>query len=76
MKRNYMPASLSALVVIALAAAYLGGVLIVIRTVSDAVLVQVIIAGVGLIGIGGVAWALVSRILELKRGQEDDIGKY
>ena len=76
MKRNYLPAILSALVVIALSAGYFGGVLFVVRSVTNAVLVQVIIAGVGLVGIGGVGWALVSRILELKRGQEDDIGKY
>ena len=76
MKRSYVPAILSALVVIALIAAYFGGVLFVIRKVTDAVLIQVIIAGVGLVGVVGMGWALVSRILELRRGQEDDIGKY
>ena len=76
MKRNYVPAVLSALVVIALTAGYFGGVLLVIRSVTDAVLLQVIIAGVALVGVGGVGWALVSRILELKRGQEDDVGNY
>ncbi len=76
MKRSYVPAILSALVVIALIAAYFGGVLFVIRKVTDAVLIQVIIAGLGLVGVVGIGWALVSRILELRGGQEDDIGKY
>ena len=76
MKRSYVPAILSALVVIALIAPYFGGVLFVIRKVTDAVLIQVIIAGLGLVGVVGIGWALVSRILELRGGQEDDIGKY
>ena len=76
MKRNYAPAVLSALVVIALSAGYFGGVLFVIRSVTGSVIAQVAIAVVGLAGIGGVGWALVSRILELKRGQEDDLGNY
>ena len=69
-------AILSALVVILLAAAYAVFWFLVLDDADMVNAVRFIIAGVSLFVVIGVAWALVSRILELKRGQEDDLGKY
>ena len=77
MYRKYLPAIVSALVVIALAVGYYGGILLIVRSeMVELVFVQVIIGATGLAITVGVGWALIARILELKGGQEDDIGKY
>jgi len=73
---KYMPAILSALVVILLAAAYAAFWFLVIDEADIENIVRIIVAVISLFVVVGVGWALISRIRELKGGQEDDIGKY
>jgi hypothetical protein len=73
---KYVPAMLSALVVIVLAAAYALFFFLVIDEAEIENLVKGIIAAAFLFVVAGVAWALISRIRELRGGQEDDLGKY
>ena len=76
MMGKYVAPVLSALVVIALAAAYGAFFFLVLNEADMEGAVKYIIAAVVLFVIVGVAIALVSRIRELRRGQENDIGKY
>lgn len=71
-----IPAVLSALVVILLTAAYAVFWFLVLDDANVENAMRIIIACVSLFVVIGVGWALVSRIRELKRGQEDDLGKY
>ena len=73
---KYLPAILSALVVIVLAAAYAVFWFLVIDEAEMVNAVRIIIASISLFVVIGVAWALISRIRELRGGQEDDLGKY
>ena len=73
---KYLPAILSALVVIVLAAAYAVFWFLVIDDAEMVNAVRIIIASISLFVVIGVAWALISRIRELRGGQEDDLGKY
>jgi len=73
---KYLPAILSALVVIILAAAYAVFWFLVIDEAEMVNAVRIIIASISLFVVIGVAWALISRIRELRGGQEDDLGKY
>jgi len=74
--RPYLPAILSALVVIILAGAYAAFFFLVIDDADMVGVVKGFVAAISLFVVAGVAWALISRIRELKGGQEDDIGKY
>ncbi len=74
--KKYLPAILSALVVIVLAAAYAVFWFLVIDDAEMVNAVRIIIASISLFVVIGVAWALISRIRELRGGQEDDLGKY
>lgn len=74
--RGYLPAILSALAVIILAAGYAAFWFLVIDDADIVVIVKVIISVIALFVIVGVGWALFSRIRELRGGQEDDLGKY
>jgi hypothetical protein len=76
MKRGYAPEILSALVVVLLTAGYAAFVFLALKEVDVTNAIRIIIALAALFVIGGVGWALVSRIRELKGGQEDDLGKY
>lgn len=73
---KYVAPVLSALVVVALAAAYGAFFFLVLNDAEMEGAVRWIIAAIVLFVVVGVAVALVSRIRELMRGQEDDIGKY
>lgn len=74
--KKYLPAILSALVVIVLAIAYAVFWFLVIDEAEMVNAVRIIIASISLFVVIGVAWALISRIRELRGGQEDDLGKY
>jgi len=74
--RQYVPAILSALVVIVLAAGYAVFWFFVLDEAEMVMFVKVFVAAISLFVVAGVAWALISRIRELRGGQEDDIGKY
>lgn len=76
MRRKYLPAILSALVVILLTIGYAAFIYLAVMEVDVTVVVKVLIAAGALFVIGGVGWALMSRIRELKEGQEDDLGQY
>ncbi len=76
MKRTYVPEILSALVVVLLTIGYAAFIYFALMEVDVTNVVRIVIAVVALFVIGGVGWALVSRIRELKGGQEDDLGKY
>jgi len=71
-----IPAILSALVVILLAAAYAVFWFLVLDDADVENIMRIVIACVALFVVGGVGWALISRIRELRGGQEDDLGKY
>ena len=73
---RYIAPVLSALVVMALAAGYAVFFFLVLNDISVGRVVKVIITLASLFVIIGVAAALISRIKELRRGQEDDLGKY
>lgn len=73
---KYLPAILSALVVIVLAAAYAVFWFLVIDDAEMMNVVRIIIASISIFVVIGIAWALISRIRELRGGQEDDLGKY
>ncbi len=74
--KKYLPAILSALVVIGLAAAYAVFWFLVIDDAEIENVVRIIIASISLFVVIGVAWALISRIRELRGGQEDDLSEY
>jgi membrane protein YdbS with pleckstrin-like domain len=74
--RKYLPAVLSALVIMELAAGYAVFWFVVLDDADVVSLVRIIIAVVALFVVVGVGWALVSRIRELRGGLEDDIGEY
>ena len=74
--KKYLPAILSALVVILLAAAYAVFWFLVIDDAEIENALRIVISIVSLFVIVGVGWALISRIRELRGGQEDDLGKY
>jgi membrane protein YdbS with pleckstrin-like domain len=76
MMNKYLPAILSALVVILLAAAYAVFWFLVIDDAEIENVLRIVIAVVSLFVVVGVGWALISRIRELRGGQEDDLGKY
>ena len=73
---RYIAPVISALVVMALAAGYAVFFFLVLNEINVGHLVKIIVSLVALFVIIGVAAALISRIKELRRGQEDDIGKY
>ena len=74
--KKYLPAILSALVVVVLAAAYAVFWFVILDDADVVNIVRIIIAVGSLIVVIGVAGALISRIRELRGGQEDDLGKY
>jgi len=74
--KKYLPAILSALIVIVLATAYAVFWFLVIDDAEMVNAVRIIIASISLFVVIGVGWALISRIRELRGGQEDDLGKY
>ena len=74
--KKYLPAILSALVVIALAAVYAVFWFFVLDDADVENVVRIIVALITLFVVVGVGWALISRIRELRGGQEDDLGKY
>lgn len=76
MTRKYLPAILSALVVIVLTVGYAAFIYLAILEVDVTRWIRVLIAAAALFVVVGVGWALVSRIRELKGGQEDDLGEY
>jgi len=73
---KYIPAILSALVVIVLTAAYAVFWFFVLDEADVENIVRIIVAVISLFVVIGVGWALISRIRELRGGQEDDLGKY
>ena len=73
---KYTAPVLSALVVVVLAGAYGAFLFLVLNGAEIEGVVRYIIAAVVLFVVIGVAVALISRIRELRRGQEDDIGQY
>ena len=74
--KKYLPAILSALIVIVLATAYAVFWFLVVDDAEMVNAVRIIIASISLFVVIGVGWALISRIRELRGGQEDDLGKY
>ncbi|TFH04146.1 MAG: hypothetical protein E4H09_04060 [Spirochaetales bacterium] len=74
--KKYLPAILSALVVIALVAAYAAFIFLAIDEVDVTNCLRIIMAVIVLFVTIGVGWALISRIREIKQGVEDDLGKY
>ena len=73
---KYVAPILSAFVIMALAVAYALFFFLVLKDIDVVLVVKIVIAtaaGFVVIGIGA---ALVSRIKELRGGQEDDISKY
>ncbi len=74
--KRYLPAILSALFVAALVIGYALFWFLVLDEADVLNTVRWVIGGVALLAIGGLGWAVVSRIMELKGGQEDDLGKY
>lgn len=73
---KYSGAILSALVVIVAAAAYATLFFLVLDEIEVVRAVRIGISVVSLLVVIGVTAALVSRIKELRGGQENDIGKY
>ena len=73
---KYSGAILSALVVIVAAAAYATLFFLVLDEIEVVQAVRIGISAVSLLVVIGVTAALVSRIKELRGGQENDIGKY
>ena len=73
---KYVAPVLSAVVVIALVAAYAVFWFLVIDEAEIIRVVKIAITVVALLVTIGVSAALISRIRELKGGQEDDLGKY
>ena len=73
---KYVAPVISALVIIALSVAYAIFLFLVLDEIDVVRAIRVMIA----VGVGGVvvgiSAALVSRIRELRGGQEDDLGKY
>ena len=74
--RNYVAPAISALVIIVLAAGYAVFFFLVIRGIDATTSIKAIVAAAALFVVIGVSVALVSRIKELRGGQEDDLGKY
>ena len=74
--KRYLPAILSALFVAALVAGYALFWFLVLDEAEILNTVRWIIGVISFLVVGGLGWAVVSRILELKGGQEDDLGKY
>ena len=74
--KKFFPAVLSALIVIVLAAGYAVFWFLVLDDAEIINAVRIIIASISLFVVIGVAWALISRIRELRGGQEDDLCKY
>jgi Na+/melibiose symporter-like transporter len=74
--KRYLPAILSALVVALLAVGYALFWFLVLDEAEILNVVKWIIAGGTALVVGGLAWAAIARIRELKGGQEDDLGKY
>lgn len=73
---KYVAPVLSAIVVIALVAGYALFWFLVLDEADIEQAFKIIITVVALFVTIGVSAALISRIKELKRGQEDDISKY
>ena len=72
--RNYVAPVISALVIIVLAAGYAVFFFMVIRGIDATTSIKAIVAAAALFVVIGVSVALVSRIKELRGGQEDDLG--
>jgi len=73
---KYLGAILSALTVALLAAGYAVFWFFVLEEADMLGFVKILITVAAVLAICGVGAALFSRIRELRRGQEDDIGKY
>ncbi len=73
---KYLGPVLSALVVVLLTAAYVVFWFLVLDKADILRFMKIVISVVAILTICGIGAALFSRIRELKRGQEDDIGKY
>ena len=73
---KYVAPDLSEVVVIALVAGYALFWFLVLDEADIERTFKIIITVVALFVVVGVSAALISRIKELKRGQEDDISKY
>lgn len=75
--RKYLGAILAAAVIIALMTLY---GLFMFRVIGDDVngvrIARIIVSAIVVFVVGGVTIALISRIRELRKGQEDAIGKY
>ena len=73
---KYVAPVVSALVIIALVASYAVFLFLILDDIDVARAVKMIIAIAAAFVVLGVSAALVSRIKELRGGQEDDLGKY
>ncbi len=73
---RYLAPVLSALVVAALAVGYAVFFFLVIEDIQIERAIKIVIAAGSLFVVIGVSAALLSRIKELRGGQEDDLGKY
>ena len=74
--KGYVAPVVSALVVAGFAAAYAVFFFLVLEGSEVVGVIKWVIAAGALFVAGGMAAAVVSRIRELRGGQEDDIGKY
>ena len=74
--KKYVAPLLSALVIVALAVGYALFFFLIIRGNDVTTPVKVIIVAIVLFVVIGVSAALVSRIKELRGGQEDGLSKY
>lgn len=76
--QKYLGAIISALLTVGLVAVYWGFILRVAGGADvNALRVLRLIAGVIILFVGGgITFALVQRVRELNRGQEDDLGQY
>ena len=73
---KYVGPVISALVIIALAVAYALFFFFILDNIDVGRIIKIVIAAGAAFAVIGIGAALVSRIKELRGGQEDDISKY
>ena len=73
---KYVAPVVSALVIMALAVLYALFYFFILEDIDVGRVIKIVIASISGFVIIGIGVALISRIKELRGGQEDDIGKY
>lgn len=74
--RNYVAPIVSGLIVMALAVLYAVFYFVILDGIEIEGVIKIVIASISGFVVIGVGIAIVSRIKELRGGQEDDISKY